>query len=220
MATNRESFDRIAESWYRVRHWPLLRRELEDLATRWQGGSLLNIGCAHGPDFLPFRDGFDLCGVDSAPAMLRQGLRFSAKQNLYVNWMTADALALPFPDRTFDWAISVAAYHHIKGRTEREGAFGELRRVLRPGAEAFITVWNRGQPRFWLKSGEQQVPWKLKEGTVYRYYHLFTYRELAKSLTRAGWEIIRMLPERSYQFPLKHFSRNICVLVKVPLPPA
>ena len=219
MTTNRDSFDRIAESWYRVRHWPLLRRELEDIATRWQGGSLLNIGCAHGPDFLPFREEFDLCGVDVSPAMLRQGLRFSAKQGLYVKWIAADAMALPFPDRTFDWAISVAAYHHIEGRAEREGAFRELRRVLRPGAEAFITVWNRGQPRFWLKSREQQVPWKLKEGTVYRYYHLFTYRELAKSLTRAGWEIIRMLPEKSYQFPLKRFSRNICVLAKVPLPP-
>jgi len=220
MATNRKSFDRIAESWYHVRHWPLLRRELEDIATGWRSGRLINIGCAHGPDFLPFRDGFELCGVDNSPAMLRQGLRYSAKQKLYVKWIAADALALPFADHTFDWAISVAAYHHIKGRTEREGAFRELRRVLRPGGEAYLTVWNRGQPRFWFRSREQQVPWKLKEGTVYRYYHLFTYRELAKSLTRAGWEIIRMLPEKSHRFPVRQFSRNICVLLKAPLPPA
>jgi len=34
MTTNREVFDQIAESWYRVRHWPLLREELEELAQR------------------------------------------------------------------------------------------------------------------------------------------------------------------------------------------
>ena len=184
------------------------------MAERWQGGKLLNVGCAHGPDFLAFSRSFELWGVDSAPAMLRQALRYSAKQGLYVNLMAADALFLPFPQHTFDWAISVATYHHIKGGQERERAFAELRRVLKPRSEAFLTVWNYGQPRFWLKSQEQQVPWKLKEETVYRYYHLFSYGELRKSLIKAGWEIVSMFPERSYRFPVRSFSRNICVLVR------
>ena len=214
MTTNGEVFDRIAESWYGVRHWPLLKKELEEMAERWQGGKLLNVGCAHGPDFLAFNRSFELWGVDSAPAMLRQALRYSAKQGLYVNLMAADALFLPFPQHTFDCAISVATYHHIKGDQERERAFAELRRVLKPRSEAFLTVWNYGQPRFWLKSQEQQVPWKLKEETVYRYYHLFSYGELRKSLIKAGWEIVSMFPERSYRFPVRSFSRNICVLVR------
>ncbi len=216
MTTNREVFDQIAESWYRVRHWPLLSEELEEMAARWQSGKLLNVGCAHGPDFLPFSQGFDLCGVDSSPAMLKQALRYSAKLNLYVNLTAADALFLPFPDNTFDWAISVATYHHIKGSEEREKAFVELKRVLKPQGEAFLTVWNHGQPRFWLKSKEQQVPWRLKEETVYRYYHLFSYDELRKLLTKVGWEIITMSPEKSYHFPIRNFSRNICVLVRKP----
>jgi len=214
MTTNREVFDQIAESWYRVRHWPLLKEELEELAARWQSGKLLNVGCAHGPDFLPFSQGFELWGVDSSPAMLKQALRYSAKFKLSVNLITADALSLPFPNNTFDWAISVATYHHIKGREEREKAFVELKRVLKPQGEAFLTVWNYGQPRFWLKSKEQQMPWRLKEKTVYRYYHLFSYGELRKLLSKAGWKIITMSPEKSYRFPIRNFSRNICVLVK------
>lgn len=216
MTTNRDVFDRIAESWYRVRHWPLLKAELEGVAARWQSGKLLNVGCAHGPDFLPFSQGFQLWGVDSSPAMLKQAVRYSAKLELYVNLITADALLLPFPNDTFDCAISVATYHHIQGAEEREQAFVELRRVVKPEGEAFLTVWNHGQPRFWFKSKEQQVPWRLKEGTVYRYYHLFSYGELRKLLIKAGWEIIVMHPERSYRFPLRSFSRNICVLVKKP----
>ena len=214
MTTNREVFDQIAESWYRVRHWPLLKEELEELAARWQGGKLLNIGCAHGPDFLPFSQGFELWGVDSSPEMLKQALRYSAKFEFYANLIAADALFLPFPNNTFDWAISVATYHHIKGREEREKAFVELKRVLKPQGEAFLTVWNYGQPRFWLKSKEQQMPWRLKEKTVYRYYHLFSYGELRKLLSKAGWKIITMSPEKSYRFPIRNFSRNICVLVK------
>jgi ubiquinone/menaquinone biosynthesis C-methylase UbiE len=217
MTTNREVFDQIAESWYRVRHWPLLKEELEEVAARWQSGKLLNVGCAHGPDFLSFSQGFELCGVDSSPAMLKQALKYSAKFNLYVNLIAADALFLPFPNNTFDWAISVATYHHIKGREERGKAFVELKRVLKPQGEAFLTVWNYGQPRFWLKSKEQQVPWRLKEETVYRYYYFFSYGELRKLLTKAGWEIIAMSPEKSYRLPIvKNFSRNICVLVKKP----
>ena len=214
MTTNREVFDQIAESWYGVRHWPLLKEELDALAVRWQGGNLLNIGCAHGPDFLPFSHGFELWGLDSSPAMLKQAVRYSTKFKFYVNLVAADAVSLPFPDNSFDWAISVAAYHHIRGREEREKAFKELRRVLKPKGEAFVTVWNRGQPRFWFRSKEQQVPWRLKEKTVYRYYYLFSYGELRKLLIKADWEIITMSPEKSYRFPIRSFSRNICVLLK------
>lgn len=214
MATNREAFDRIAESWYRVRHWPLLRLELEEMAARWHGGRLLNVGCAHGADFLPFKQSFELWGVDISPAMVRQGLRYSARRNLYVNLVSADAVALPFAEHTFDWAISVATYHHVRGDSNRVNAFAELRRVLRPEGEALITVWNHGQPRFCLRSKEQQIPWRLKQDTVYRYYHLFSYRELRTALKEAGWDIVRMAPEKSYRLPVKCFSRNICVLVR------
>ena len=214
MATNREVFDQIAESWYRMRHWPLLKEELAALAARWQSGNLLNIGCAQGADFLPFSQRFELYGVDFSRAMLRQGLRYSAKHKLYVTLVLADALSLPFADDTFDWAISVATYHHIKGREEREKAFEELRRVLKPKGEAFVTVWNWGQPRFLLRSKEQRVPWRLKGKTVYRYYHLFSYGELRKLLAKTGWEIVTVSPENSYHFPVRHFSRNICALVQ------
>jgi tRNA (uracil-5-)-methyltransferase TRM9 len=214
MTTNRKVFDQIAESWYRVRHWPLLKEDLDALAARWQGGKLLNVGCAHGPDFLPFSQGFQLYGVDSSRAMLRQGIRYSGKFNLCVNLVVADASFLPFPDNSLDWAISVATYHHIKGDEQRERAFEELRRVIRPQGEAFLTVWNRGQPRFWFKSNEQQVPWRLKEGTVYRYYHLFSHGELRRLLIKTGWEIIAMSPGKSYHCRIKTLSRNICVLVK------
>lgn len=214
MSTNKEVFGQIAESWYRVRHWPLLPEELKELTQRWKQGRLLNIGCAHGPDFLPFRQDFKLYGLDSAYQMLEQAIKYSHKFNFHASLATADARYLPFKDNSFDWVIAIASYHHIKGDKERNNAFSELKRVLKPGGEAFLTVWNRRQPRFWLKSQEQLVPWRKKDQILYRYYHLYSYRELRNILIKTDFEIINIKPELSYHFPIPFFSHNICTLIR------
>ncbi len=214
LPNTREVFDEIAESWYRFRHWSRFTRELEELALRWRKGRLLNVGCAHGPDFLPFKENFGLWGVDFSTQMLKQAQKYAAKFDFEVNLAVADALSLPFPDNTFDCAIVVATYHHIEGDKQRRKAFQELGRVLKPGGEAFVTVWNRWQPRFWLKGKEVNVPWKSRGRVLYRYYYLFSYNELHKLLTQAGFQVVSIFPEQSHRFLLKFFSRNICALIK------
>ncbi len=210
----RDIFDQIAPAWYNFRHWSIFRSELETLAGRWQKGSLLNIGCAHGPDFLPFRQNFDLYGVDFSAQMLGFARKYSQKFNFVVNLLLADVCYLPFSDEVFDWAISVATYHHIRDRGGRLLALNELRRVLKPGGEAFITVWNRWQPRFWFSGKEVAIPWRTKDKTLYRYYYLFSYLELEKLVKQAGFQVLKSFPESSHPYPLKFFSRNICLLVR------
>ncbi len=210
----RDIFNQIAPGWYNFRHWSIFRSELEALAHNWQKGKLLNIGCAHGPDFLPFKEGFDLYGVDFSIEMLKFARKYSKKFNFAVDLSLADISHLPYADETFDRAISVATYHHIKGKEERQAALNELRRVLKPSGEAFITVWNRWQPRFWLSRREVAVPWRKKDKTMYRYYYLFSYHQLERLVKKAGFEVVKSFPESSYRFPLKFFSRNICLLVK------
>jgi tRNA (uracil-5-)-methyltransferase TRM9 len=213
VGVNKEVFDQIAPSWYNFRHWSIFRTELEALARRWRKGKLLNIGCAHGPDFLPFKEGFELYGVDFSPEMLKFARKYSQKFGFAVKLTQADAAKLPYPDETFHWAISVATYHHLRSG-EQEAALNELKRVLKPGGEAFITVWNRWQVRFWLKPKEVKVPWRKRGKTLYRYYYLFSYPELEGLVKKAGLEVIKSFPETNYHFPLKFFSRNICLLVR------
>jgi ubiquinone/menaquinone biosynthesis C-methylase UbiE len=214
MSTNKEVFDEIAESWYRFRHRSRFTRELEEMATRWRQGKLLNVGCAHGPDFIPFKDNFELWGADFSEQMLKLAQKYADKFDFRVKLALADATSLPYPDNTFDCAIAVAIYHNIRGDKQRQKAFQELKRVLKPGGEAFITVWNKWQPRFWLKGKEVNVPWKSGRNIYYRYYYLYSYPELCRLLTRTGFEIVRVFPEKSYGFRLKFFSRNICALIK------
>jgi len=174
----------------------------------------LNVGCAHGPDFLPFKDNFELWGVDFSTQMVKLAQKYAAKFKFEVKLAVADATFLPYPDNTFDWAIAVATYHHIQGDKQGHKAFQELRRVLKPGGEAFVTVWNRWQPGFWLKGKEIIAPWRSKGKILYRYYYLFSYPEFHKLLTGAGFKVHSMFPEKSYRFPFKFFSRNICALIK------
>jgi tRNA (uracil-5-)-methyltransferase TRM9 len=209
-----EVFDQMAAGWYNFRHYSIFRSELETLAQKWQKGRLLNIGCGHGADFLPLKESFELYGMDFSFEMIKMARRYSHKFEFPVHLMVADARRLPFAAKTFDWAISVATYHHIKGKEEQLASLQELRRVLKPGAEAFITVWNRCQPGFWFKGKEIAVPWKVKGQVIDRYYYMFTYWEFEKLLKKAGFQVLKSFPESTFHFPLKYFSRNICLIVK------
>lgn len=212
----REVFDRIASGWYNYRHRTIFRSELEEMAERWQSGSLLNAGCGHGPDFLPFRDRFRLYGIDFSGGMLGQAIKYAAKYGFSPYLVQGDIRSLPFDEGVFDYAIAVATYHHIEEADERVRALKELHRVLKPGGEAFITLWNRWQRRFWFTGNEPAVPWRMKEETLYRYYYLFSYRRAEKLVKEAGFKLLRSFPESSWQYPVKYFSRNICLLVEKP----
>lgn len=215
MAT-RQVWDEIAEGWYRLRRYSRFQGELREVARRWGSGRLLNIGCAHGADFLPFQDGFEMWGADFSRRLLELGLSYQQQQGFHALLVQAEASRLPFPDSSFQWAIAVAVYHHIRGEAARGQAWGELYRVLHPGGEAFITVWNRGQPRFWLQGREAVVPWRLTDGEVPRYHYLYTYRGLKRALQGAGFEVVALSPERGHRLPFKSLSRNICALVRRP----
>lgn len=208
------NYDEIAESWYRLRHWTRFKNELDEVAARWRHGRLLNIGCAHGPDFLPFKDSYELWGLDSSTQMIRMAVKYAGKFRLNANLLVGDAVSLPFRDAAFDYAISVAAYHHIRDKNQRAKAFRELRRVLKPGAEAFITVWNRWQREFWNRGNEVMVPWNTNNGTVMRYYYLYSYPEIENNLKQAGFKVLKSFPEKAYGKRFKYFSRNICLLVR------
>jgi len=214
MTTIKEVFNEIAPSWYNYRHWTIFRKELETLAERWESGLLLNVGCGHGPDFLPFAEKFELYGVDIAPEMLKMAEKYANKFNFEVKLTPADAVKLPYDDNYFDYAIAVASYHHIKGRNNQLKALEELHRVLKVNGEAFITVWNRRQKRFRFSGKETMVPWRTKSGVLERYYHLFTYGEFTRLAKQAGFTVVKAYPEAGYHGWLKYFSRNICLEVR------
>ncbi|MDV2989354.1 MAG: class I SAM-dependent methyltransferase [Dehalogenimonas sp.] len=209
-------FDAIAPGWYNFRHYTIFGSELTALADRWIEGKLLNAGCGHGADFLPFRGRFELSGIDLSSEMLKYAAKYAAKHQFDVKLDLADMRSLPFPDSHFDQVIAVASLHHIKTRSEQLLALQEIKRVLRPEGELFLTVWNAGQPKFWFTRRDTFIPWRTGGRSVNRFYHLFTYGEIKKLARRAGFEIISISPEANHKGLFKYFSRNICLLLRKP----
>jgi arsenite methyltransferase len=87
-------------------------------------------------------------GLEISDSMLALGRRRCADPSIRdcVAFVKADAVALPFPDGTFDVAVSTQVYEYV---ADLKAAFAELHRVLRPGGRALIIdtdwdsiVWN------------------------------------------------------------------------------
>jgi len=57
-----------------------------------------------------------------------------------VEWRQADALALPFPDQSFD---VVACQFGVMFFPDKPRGYMETRRVLKPGGHFFFNVWDR-----------------------------------------------------------------------------
>lgn len=79
-------------------------------------------------------------GVDPSAAM--NGLaRARTAGRPQVSIDTGDAVALPYPDASFDAAVSTQVYEYV---ADVAGALAQLRRVLRPGGRALVldTDWD------------------------------------------------------------------------------
>jgi ubiquinone/menaquinone biosynthesis C-methylase UbiE len=114
----------------------------------WHGKDVLEIGVGLGTDFIRFaRAGANLHGVDLTQAAVDLAQRRLELEGLTADVRRADAESLPFDDESFDLAYSWGVLHHTP---DTRGALDEVRRVLRPGAEARIMLYSR---RSWVALG-------------------------------------------------------------------
>jgi ubiquinone/menaquinone biosynthesis C-methylase UbiE len=88
----------------------------------------------------------DLVGVDISPAMVTRAQANLAKHRLTgrIEVFVSEAGRYPFPDASFDIAVSTGSIHHWK----QPGAeLAEMFRVLKPGGRALIYDMVQDPPR-------------------------------------------------------------------------
>lgn len=84
-------------------------------------------------------DRFDSGYIDSGGlALLKRNLKLTNLEDR-VDIRKGDITLLPFPDNTFDSAVSTHVFDHL-GR-EKSKALQEVHRVLRPGGRFLMVVW-------------------------------------------------------------------------------
>ena len=91
-----------------------------------RGSSVLDLGCGEGMLALLKRKGVVLTGVDLSPELLA-----AASRNGYDGACLATLTALPFPDSSFDYVVSLDVMGHVAFH-DKDGVLAEIKRVLRP----------------------------------------------------------------------------------------
>jgi SAM-dependent methyltransferase len=136
---SREYFEEI-EGW-RYADQPFIHSFAQ--FTRYHGLRVLEVGFGAGTDFIQWvRAGARVSGVDlteEALENLTHRLRvygLPAPERIEVS----DAEHLPFPSESFDLGYSFGVLHHTP---DTEGAIRELVRVVRPGGQLKIMLYNR-----------------------------------------------------------------------------
>src|SRR5713101_306963 len=160
--------------------------------TRYYGKRVLEVGFGAGTDFIQWhRAGALVCGIDLTQEALDhlahriEAYRLPKPEKILVG----DAESLPFESNTFDLGYSFGVLHHTP---DTEAGLRELVRVIRPGGELKIMLYNRHSiwainrwVKFALLRGR---PWKSLSWVMW--YHnerlgtkSYTRRELARMLS-------------------------------------
>jgi tRNA (uracil-5-)-methyltransferase TRM9 len=176
-----EIWDAIAQPWKKFKGTtlPNVKSFLRD-----KKGKVLDLGCGSGRNFSAIHG--LIYGVDFSQKML--DLAKKDFPNAHLTKASADKL--PFEDNFFDAAIFAAALHCIDSAEKREGALRELFRILKPKAQAFISVWSRNEKRVHNKPKEALIPWTVDGKKYFRYYYIYSLEELKELLAKAGFKIV------------------------------
>jgi ubiquinone/menaquinone biosynthesis C-methylase UbiE len=134
---------------------------------------VLDVGCGQGIDLVQYAAaGARVTGIDLTPRHAELAERHLAALGLEGEVVVGDAESLPFPDSGFDRVSSNGVLHHTP---DIEQALREIRRVLRPGGEVRVLLYNRRSFHYWLF----QVIWQ-----GLRHRQLFEEGSMAGVLSR------------------------------------
>lgn len=148
---NNEIYETLGERWYeawddpvallrtegKVKHAWISRKILKEFGEK--KVKILDVGCGAGFLVNEFSQrGYPVTGVDNSQDSLRVAKNYDSSQSAH--YLEADALKLPFPDKSFDVITCMDFLEHVTGP---ERYIEEMARVLRPGGVFFFHTFNR-----------------------------------------------------------------------------
>ncbi len=125
-----------------------------------RGTTVLDVGCGIGGSsrILAEDYGFAVTGITISPQQVQRAQQLTSEE-LDVQFLVDDAMALSFPDASFDVVWSIEAGPHMPDKA----IFArELMRVLKPGGVLVLADWNQRDDRqiplnFWEKPVMRQL---------------------------------------------------------------
>ncbi|MEO0539475.1 MAG: methyltransferase domain-containing protein [Cyanobacteria bacterium P01_A01_bin.105] len=149
-----------------------------------QGTTLLDVGCGiGGSSRMLARDyGFSVTGVTISPGQVKRATALTPA-GVDAKFQVDDAMALSFPDASFDVVWSVEAGPHMPDKA----VFAqELLRVLKPGGTLVVADWNqRDDRRSPLNAWERPVMRQLLDQWAHPAFS--SIEGFAERLAETGW---------------------------------
>ncbi len=199
--TEQKTWDAIAESFDCTRNktWPHC---IDFIKKTNHQTSAVDLGCGNGRHLIPLANNCNQAiGID-----LSRKLLTITRQKLNRNQITnttlfqASLTHIPLNSDSIDTALYIAALHNIRTKQLRIKSLMELKRILKKGGKALISVWARNQPRFqkkiisakqnnMLEEGDIILYWRQHQLNVPRFYHLYTKDEFISDLKKAKLKI-------------------------------
>ncbi len=160
---------------------------------------VLDIGCGIGgaARFIAQQTGCRVTGIDLTPEFISTAEILTKQTGLKdkVTFKIASALAMPFESETFDAAVT---FHVAMNIPDRAGLYGEIARVMKPGATlCLFDVMRKNDEAIAFP-----VPWAQSEETS----HLTTPDEMLTLLDDAGLKVEEV--EDRTEFALEFFRRR------------
>jgi ubiquinone/menaquinone biosynthesis C-methylase UbiE len=150
---------------------------------------VLDVGCGVGgvSRYIAATTGAQVTGLDLTPdfvATARDLTRRCGLENL-ASFQEGDALAMPFPDLTFDAAVCLYVAMNIETKARLAG---EIARVLKPGGRLVwseVVLGGNGAPQF-------PLPWARDAAFSF----LTTPEDLRHAIESAGLKVMEWIDER------------------------
>jgi ubiquinone/menaquinone biosynthesis C-methylase UbiE len=181
---SKEFFQELAD--YRYEKLDYLPRVVDFAGYR--GKKLLEVGCGVGLDLARFaQGGAEVTGVDLAGVSIELARKNFAFHGVIGNLQVMNGEHLEFADETFD-----VAYAHgvLQYTADIRTMIDEIRRILKPGGEAVLMVYNRYS---WLNFMSKLFGVKLEheDAPVLKTFSIPQFRKLLSQFSQ-----LEIIPER------------------------
>ena len=210
----KESYDKIAAAYHKKRQdkvtgawnyyleYPAMMQAVENLVS---GKDILDIGCGTGILSEELRKlGGTVTGVDISEEMLK----IAGKEYPNIKFSVANTNSLPFPDASFDIAVSSLVMHYIQNL---QPAFVEISRILRPNGQFLFSMHHPAQltftkttkkvsnePVFKPYFNNDKYYWEMCGEKLLSFQH--TFEDIIKNLKYAGFcllDLVECRPDAS-----------------------
>ena len=160
--------------------------------SHYQGKNLLEVGCGAGIDLVRFaRGGAKVTGIDLSKTAIDLACKNFEQSERIADLRVMNGECMQFADNTFD---IVYAHGVLQYTADSAKMIAEIHRVLKPGGEAIIMVYNKHS---WLNlmRNVTNVPLEHEDAPVLKKFSVSELKQLLRP-----FQDYRIIPER---FPVK-----------------